>query len=34
MDIPEPDYGETLKDLILESELELSKSGISVIDNL
>lgn len=34
MDIPEPGYGETLKDLILESELELSKLGISVIDNL
>jgi PAS domain S-box-containing protein len=34
MDIPEPDNIETLRDLILESELELSKSGISVIDNL
>ena len=32
MDIPNNEYSETLRNLILESELELSKSGISVVD--
>ena len=33
MDIPDTEYSEILRNLILESELELSNSGISVIDN-
>lgn len=32
MDIPKQEHSETLRNLILESELELSKSGISVVD--
>jgi PAS domain S-box-containing protein len=32
MDIPDPKYSEILRNLILQSELELSKSGISVIN--
>ena len=33
MDIPDKEHSEILRNLILESELELSKSGISVIDD-
>ena len=32
MDIPDTEHSEILRNLILESELELSKSGISVVD--